>query len=320
MPALPRLRTLSLMQRRQAFTLVELMVVIAIIAILMGLVLVGIRSVYASALKTDELSRIRQLGNAWLMYSQSHRDSVVAGWMDHTAQARRDLHQVYPDLSEVPPAPDWDTSRSNVAGYWTWQLLPYLDYSWPTIRGHLPEDQQLIEDFQEDGLDVALTPGFGYNGWYLGGQWARWDPHFPDASLRFSNVELSDGSMDNLVITSLPSIQRSTEVIAFCSSFASDGPMSEPTVPNSLPGSWLVEPRLLAGDARWELDAQGDLVILKATNAPLARYTSQPACWFPDGHTEGLSYEELADQRRWIDDARGIGDVDARDFTHEDDY
>ena len=109
MPALPRLRTLSLMQRRQAFTLVELMVVIAIIAILMGLVLVGIRSVYASALKTDELSRIRQLGNAWLMYSQSHRDSVVAGWMDHTAQARRDLHQVYPDLSEVPPAPDWDT-------------------------------------------------------------------------------------------------------------------------------------------------------------------------------------------------------------------
>jgi prepilin-type N-terminal cleavage/methylation domain-containing protein len=308
------------MQRRQAFTLVELMVVIAIIAILMGLTLVGIRSVYASALKTDELSRIRQLGNAWLMYSQSHRDSIVAGWMDHTAQARRDLHQVYPDLSEVPPAPDWDTSRSNVAGYWTWQLLPYLDYSWPTIRGHLPEDQQLIEDFQEDGLDVALTPGFGYNGWYLGGQWARWDPHFPDASLRFSNVELSDGSMDNLVITSLPSIQRSTEVIAFCSSFASDGPMSEPIVPNSLPGSWLVEPRLLAGEARWELDAQGDLVVLEATNAPLARYTSQPACWFPDGHTEGLSYEELADQRRWIDDARSIGDVDARDFTHEDDY
>jgi prepilin-type N-terminal cleavage/methylation domain-containing protein len=308
------------MQRRQAFTLVELMVVIAIIAILMGLTLVGIRSVYASALKTDELSRIRQLGTAWLMYSQNHRDSIVAGWMDHTAQARRDLHQVYPDLSEVPPAPDWDASRSNVAGYWTWQLLPYLDYSWPTIRGHLPEDQQLIEDFQGDGLEVALTPGFGYNGWYLGGQWARWDPHFPDASLRFSNVELSDGSMDNLVITSLPSIQRSTQVIAFCSSFASDGPMSEPTVPNSLPGSWLVEPRLLAGDARWELDAQGDLVILEATNAPLARYTSQPACWFPDGHTEGLSYEELADQRRWIDDARGIGDVDARDFTHEDDY
>lgn len=320
MPALPRLRTLPLMQRRQAFTLVELMVVIAIIAILMGLTLVGIRSVYASALKTDELSRIRQLGTAWLMYSQNHRDSIVAGWMDHTAQARRDLHQVYPDLSEVPPAPDWDASRSNVAGYWTWQLLPYLDYSWPTIRGHLPEDQQLIEDFQGDGLEVALTPGFGYNGWYLGGQWARWDPHFPDASLRFSNVELSDGSMDNLVITSLPSIQRSTQVIAFCSSFASDGPMSEPTVPNSLPGSWLVEPRLLAGDARWELDAQGDLVILEATNAPLARYTSQPACWFPDGHTEGLSYEELADQRRWIDDARGIGDVDARDFTHEDDY
>ena len=319
-PMLHSLRTLALMQRRRAFTLIELLVVIGIIAILMGLILVGIRSAYAAALKTDELSRIRQLGNAWLMYSQNHRDSMVAGWMDHTAQARRDLHQVYPDLTEIPPAPDWDGSRPNVAGYWTWQLLPYLDHSWQTIRGHLPADQQVVEEFQEEGLDVAQTPGFGYNGWYLGGQWARWDPHFPDASLRFSNVELADGSKDNLVITSIPSLQRSSEVVAFCSSFLADGPMSEPATANNIEGSWLVEPRLLAGQGRWELDDQGDLVVLEETHAPLARYTSQPACWFPDGHAEGLSYEALADQRRWIDDARRIGDVDARDFTHADDH
>ena len=80
------------MQHRRAFTLIELLVVIAILAILMGIVLVSVRSGYRTALKTDELSRIRQVGNAWLMYGQSHRDSMVAGWMDHTAQALSLIH------------------------------------------------------------------------------------------------------------------------------------------------------------------------------------------------------------------------------------
>ena len=308
------------MPARRAFTLIELLVVIAILAILIGIILVSVRSAYRTALKTDELSRIRQLGNAWLMYGQSHRDSMVAGWMDHTAQVRRDLHQVYPDLTEIPPAPDWDPARENVAGYWTWQLLPYLDHSWPIIRGHLPEDEQTVEDFQNDGLDVALTPGFGYNGWYLGGQWARWDPHYPNASLRFSNVELVDGSKENLVVTSIPSLKRSSEVVAFCSSFQAEAPGNAPPPDNATAGSWLVEPRILAGEYRWELTDQNGLTVLAPTHAPLARFTNAAACWFPDGHTAGLSNEELADQRRWIDAARRVGTNNAWDFTHQDDH
>ena len=319
-PATAPPRTLLRMQHRRAFTLIELLVVIAILAILMGIVLVSVRSGYRTALKTDELSRIRQVGNAWLMYGQSHRDSMVAGWMDHTAQARRDLHQVYPDLTEIPPAPDWDSNRENVAGYWTWQLLPYLDHAWPVIRGHLPEDEQTVEDFQGQGLDVALTPGFGYNGWYLGGQWAQWDPHYPGSSLRFSNVELADGSMDNLVVTSIPSLRRSSEVVAFCSSFHAEEPMDGPPPANATAGSWLVEPRIVAGEHRWEIDDQDTVVVLEPTHAPLTRFTNAAACWFPDGHAASMTNEDLADQRRWIDGARSVGDANAWDFTHQDDH
>ena len=163
-----------------AFTLIELLVVIAILAILMGIILVSVRSVYRTALKTDELSRIKQLGNAWLMYSQSHRDSMVAGWMDHTAQVRRDLHQVYPDLTEIPPAPDWDPSRENVAGYWTWQLLPYLDHSWPVIRGHLPEraDGRGFPERRPRCRLRRLRLQRLVPRWPVG----RWDPHYPNAS------------------------------------------------------------------------------------------------------------------------------------------
>ena len=308
-----------MMRRRDAFTLVELLVVMAIITVLMGLVLVGLRAAYRTSLKTDELSRIRQLGNAWLMFSQNHRDKMVPGWMDHAAQEREDSPQVYPDLTEISPAPDWDPSSENVGGYWTWKLLPYLDYAWPIIRGHLPADEQTVEHFQERGKDVALSPGFGYNGWYLGGQWAKWDPHVAMPQLRFSSVELENGAMDNLVITSIPSLQRPTEVVAFCSSFHAPEVMAEPITSNRLRGSWLVEPRILAGEYMWGLDEIGDLVVLQETHAPLGRFTGEAACWFPDGHAEGLSNEALADQRRWIDDARRIGDTEAWDFSHADD-
>ena len=307
------------MRNRDAFTLVELLVVMAIIAILTGLLLVGLRAAYRTSLKMDELSRIRQLGNAWLMFSQNHRDTIVPGWMDHAALEQQDSPQVYPDLTEIPPAPDWDHSSENVAGYWTWKLLPYLDYSWPIIRGHLPAEEQVVENFQETGMDVALSPGCGYNGWYLGGQWAKWDPHVERPQLRFSSVELENGVKDNLVITSIASLQRPTEVVAFCSSFHAPEEMAEPITSNRLRGSWLVEPRILAGEYMWGLDEIGDLVVLQETHAPLTRFTGEAACWFPDGHAEGLSHEALADQRRWIDDAKRIGDTEAWDFSHADD-
>src|SRR5262245_27178781 len=70
------------MRKAKAFTLVELLVVIGIIAVLIAILLPTISKAQAMAQRTKCLSGIRELGNALRMYAVQNRDQIPIGYMD----------------------------------------------------------------------------------------------------------------------------------------------------------------------------------------------------------------------------------------------
>jgi len=71
--------------RRRAFTLVELLVVIGIIAILIGVLLPTLQKARESANRTACLSNVRELANCMRIYAATFHDEVPIGFMDQKA-------------------------------------------------------------------------------------------------------------------------------------------------------------------------------------------------------------------------------------------
>ena len=71
--------------QRRAFTLVELLVVIGIIAVLIGILLPTLSRAREAAKRTACLSNIRELGNHLRMYSVMYKDALPIGFMDQKA-------------------------------------------------------------------------------------------------------------------------------------------------------------------------------------------------------------------------------------------
>lgn len=113
------------MRRRSAFTLVELLVVVGIIAVLLGILLPSLGGVRVRARQTRCLANLRTIGQAAAMYVAEHRGYTVPGYSGWTQSSA-------PWLPGTPP-PDYDPAVVPARKWWhnNWAFRTYLGVKTP---------------------------------------------------------------------------------------------------------------------------------------------------------------------------------------------
>jgi prepilin-type processing-associated H-X9-DG protein/prepilin-type N-terminal cleavage/methylation domain-containing protein len=259
----------------RAFTLVELLVVIGIIAVLIGVLLPALSKARQQSQSVACLSNMRQLGQGLVMFTQEHKGYLPKGWFN----ARPKVAASPSNGSDVVPS-DYSTADSWGFRYpmygWDYVMLQYVGKSKNVFACPTDTEPKLrgLLDNPEFGFDQTLLTD---------------KPEADDipASYRINLSDLTNRAYDAMKITQ---IKRPSLAIMFLEGADKD-PAIHPN-PQDAPYHHV---------ATWEDESEGKVGppnLNPATNAANRknvawnRHNKRANYVFADGHAESLVYED----------------------------
>jgi len=298
-PVMRTVRALRDFQQR-AFTLVELLVVIAVVALLVSILLPTLGRARLMGRQTRELAGGKQLMTAFTLYANDNKDRVLTGYP--SAQWVATTMPVYNGEGE--------RLYAEQAQRYPWRIAPYFDGD---FRG-LYLDQKMLKDVRDNAptytplgvnLDyvISLFPSLGMNINFVGGsdRLGQFDPLFRQVFGR-------------PYVERLDEVRRPSDLIAFASARAEAQPLAPQL--GTPDGFFRVEPPLFsAGQPRqWEASYDPRSAAPGQNSGFVAlRYGGsgdgggggggKAVSAQVDGHCAMLGWEDLNDMRRWADGA-----------------
>jgi prepilin-type N-terminal cleavage/methylation domain-containing protein len=253
-----------------AFTLIELIVVIGIIAILASLLLPALAKAKTKARMVEEISAGKQLMIAAQMYTDDHKGAIFPGYVsDPTAVDDQGKTLSFPVNTRYP-----------------WRIVPYLSGSMKLIysgenRAKLAE---LESGSREDYLySVSLFPSLGINSYFIGGNQSEFEA--ADNNLMFGA---------GTVLTRVSEARRPSVLMNFISARSSvNGGNAQ--------GYFQVTPPYLT-TRRWATSFTPSLTPPQwGFVAP--RFNNRAVAALLDGHTEIFGLSQMQDMRHWCNRA-----------------
>lgn len=254
----------------RAFTLIELMVVIAILSILGALLLPGLANARRQARKVEEMSAGRQLMVGVELYSDDNRGEAFAGYFsDSSAVDDRGQALSFPVNARYP-----------------WRIVPYLAGSMNMI--YSGENRAKLVQLQASShsdyvYSVSLFPSLGINSYFIGGNQSEFPAEAANAAFGASTV-----------VTRISEAREPSNLMTFISA-RSD------VTGSSAQGYYQVLPPYLR-NRQWASDYSTSL----APNqwgyvAP--RFDNHAVAALLDGHAENFTRRQTQDMRHWCNTA-----------------
>lgn len=261
---------------RRGFTLTELLVVMAIIAILTSLLLPALGRAKQQARKANEISAAHQLMLAWQLYADDHRDRVLPGY-----------RYGY-------PAKDLEGNEIGhpINARYPWRLAPYLGNCFEVIYAN--ENRALLDkirQFEDKSLTVyaaSVFPSLGINSVFVGGDDVELPPE--DRAIE---------KFGEFCVLNTHQIQQPAGLMVFASArgaFDSSG-VNSGFDGRLVRGFYVVKPPYLMA-RRWARDwnpADGP----EAWGHVHPRYTGRAVAGLSDGHVQLLNLRQLQDMQHW---------------------
>ena len=276
-------------QRRRfsrGFTLTEVVIVVALIALITALAVPAYGRIRSMARQSREVSALRQVLLAWTSYAGDHEARVLPGYLPGLPASQANGEAIPPEAFG---------SGVTIAARYPWRLAPYLAWQFRTLY---VGDQQAQLEKAELSADpgaalyfASLYPSFGLNSAFVGGDSER---------AGFLPRTLPSGQpnpLSGFYVESLARVAHPERLIAFASARTNatvDGAMTQ--------GYFRIEaPRFTA--PQWA--AQYDPAVPAGCGNVAARYGAQDlvVCGFVAGNVESRPVEGLRDMRMWADGA-----------------
>lgn len=268
---------------KSAFTLLELLVVISIVAVLIGILLPALGSARESAQRVSARSDLRQVGVAYATHHTDHGGEVLWGKPPWSVNGR----------SITAKAPDGTTLTGEIAARYPWRLVPYLEQDWNVLFSHTEPPTPL----SANAYTLSLQPSFGINSAYVGGHDGAYEGFVVDTALGVKRPNVGKH-----VVFHRDEVRRTSELLVFAEAQAKLN--NQPAFGEVDAGfHHLTPPR---GDGEKWTVADGAFT---ATNPsallgiPKGRHGSATLTAFFDGHVAGVSQTQLSDMRHWANEA-----------------
>jgi type II secretory pathway pseudopilin PulG len=277
-----------------AFTLVELLVVIGIIALLVGLLLPALHRARQAARSIQASAGLREMMLGYTQYHIDNKGALLFGYTPATVNGGNVI-ATDPNTGATYGMP--------VADRYPWRLAPYVANMWRILHMSVddleipqpgdPHSPPFVPGTAEyKAYILSLNPTFGINSIFVGGHnsvnWAGFIGDRPNTGKHavFRQSEVRNPSTQ-IVFTE---VLLATNV----------GP-----VPVDGAGYFFSMPPNANGQ-RWTVTNEKFVVTSGLlTGLPKGRYGLRTLVAFFDGHVEGMLPSQLTDMRLWANRATG---------------